>query len=120
MNALFQAAKRGDVSQLRSLAKKDPTQINQPDKHSKFTALHVAVANKNEAMIYVLLTETKADPQLRDTKDRRAIDIAMETGSQKAIQMLYEATYAKNHISMRHRSAILQHRNHRSKALNLS
>jgi len=104
MSDFIKAARHGDIARMRLLVEKGEARINEAEKTSKLTALHVAAANKNEATTYVLLTETKADPHMKDAKGRRPIDIAMEIGNQNNIQMLYEATHAKNHLSLEQRT----------------
>jgi len=100
MTQIIEAARHGNIGALRRFARNDPESVNRADRVTGSTPLHIAVANKNEATSYVLLTETKADPALKDAKGRRPIDIAMETGNSKTTRMLYEATFAKSVLSI--------------------
>jgi len=104
MSQFIEAARQGDIARMRLLSESGEGKVDDVEKNTKLTALHVAAANKNEATTYVLLTETKADPHAKDAKGRRAIDIAMETGNKNNIQMLYEATHAKNMLSLEKRT----------------
>lgn len=104
MSEFVKAAREGDIGRIRFLLESNKARVDETEKGTKLTALHVAAANKNEATAYVLLTETKADPHLKDAKGRRPIDIAMETGNEKNIQMFYEATHAKNMLSIDQRT----------------
>jgi len=104
MSQFIEAARQGDIARMGLLAARGEGKVDDVEKNTKLTALHVAAANKNEATTYVLLTETKADPHAKDAKGRRAIDIAMETGNKNNIQMLYEATHAKNMLSLEKRT----------------
>ena len=104
MSDFVQAAREGDIGKMRLLIESNKARINETEKGTNLTALHAAAANKNESTTYVLLTETKADPHMKDAKGRRPIDIAMETGNSNNIQMLYEATHAKNILSIDQRT----------------
>lgn len=105
MSAFVQAARDGDIGKMRLLLESNKARVNDTEKGTRLTALHAAVANKNEATTYALLTETKADPHMKDAKGRRPIEIAMETGNKNNIQMLYEATHAKNMLSIEQRTS---------------
>jgi len=125
MSQFVEAARQGDIARLRLLSKSGKGKIDEVEKNTKLTALHVAAANKNETTTYVLLTETKADPHAKDVKGRRPIDIAIETGNKNNMMMLYEATHAKNLLSLEkrtkgERSTILPYRviaNHASRQI---
>ncbi|MCH2038104.1 MAG: ankyrin repeat domain-containing protein [Rickettsiales bacterium] len=100
MSQMIEAARHGNIGAIRRIARNDPNAVNKPERFTGSTPLHIAVANKNEATSYVLLTETKADPTLKDAKGRRPLDIALETGNKKTAQMLFEATFAKGSLSI--------------------
>jgi len=100
MSKLVQAARAGDITKIRNLLQNNRAHIDDTEKGTKLTALHAAVANKNEATTYVLLTESKANPHTKDANGRRPIEIAMETGNKRNIQMLREATHAKTMLSL--------------------
>ena len=100
MSDFVNAARDGDIARMRHLITVGDASVNEAERDTKLTALHAAAANLNEATTYVLLSDQKADPHLKDAQGRRALDIAVETGHEKNIQMLYEATHAKNILSI--------------------
>ena len=95
MSAFVDAARRGDLKSLQSLAKEPQFDINQTEQRTGFTALHAAAAWQNNATLHWLASETKIDPSIQDKAGRRALDIAGEGSNEKALQLLSEATHAK-------------------------
>ncbi len=91
MNALFEAAKRGDVNALKSLLKDCDADPNYRDPQTGFTALHTTTVWQNTSCAYELLADGRVDPHQRDFAGRRAIDLA--NGS--TMPILLAATYAK-------------------------
>ena len=73
MNALFEAAKRGDVKALKRALKDPNIDPNAQDERTGFTALHVAVVWQNKVCLYELLDI--ANLNLRDNFGRRPFDV---------------------------------------------
>jgi len=105
MSDFVNAARTGDMARIRAMLEKGQAKPNEIERKTGMTALHAAASFKNNATSYMLLTETNVDPSIKDKQGRRAIDIAMETGDKPSFTMLYEATHAKNHLSLKDRAA---------------
>jgi len=74
MNALFEAAKRGDVTALKKALNDPNIDPNAQDERTGFTALHVAVVWQNKVCLYELLNI--ANVNLRDNFGRRPFDLS--------------------------------------------
>ena len=78
MNALFEAAKRGNVKALKKALKDpniDPNAINERTGHSP---LHTAIIWQNKVCTNILVNDKRIDEYLLDKNNRRPIDLATE------------------------------------------
>jgi len=77
MNALFEAAKRGDVVALKRALKDPNIDPNFQDTKTGMTALHTATVWRNIACAYELIKNNRINLHLRDFAGRRPVEFAL-------------------------------------------
>jgi ankyrin repeat protein len=90
VTALHEAARRGDLAEVRRLLDRDPETVDVRGGEGERTPLHRAAEGGHLAVVALLL-DRGADPTIRDTGDNAtALHVAAERGSLAIVRLLVE------------------------------
>jgi len=90
MNALFEAAKRGDITALRKALKDPNIDPNVQDERTGFTALHTAIAWNNYYCAFALTENAKTMLNIEDQLGRTPNEIDVLFGGLARKKSVYQ------------------------------
>jgi len=99
MNALFEAAKRGDVKALKKALNDPNIDPNAQDERTGITALHTAAAWNNTSCVREMLVDKRTNHAMLDYANRRAIDL-FDSKSKSPIVLQHKNNEHENYIKV--------------------
>ena len=86
-DAVFQAAQSGDLDTLFMALENGTLGVNDVDPDGR-TLLHHAAAGNQRDVVYRLIEEYQADPNVRDSAGRTPLSYAREVGNRQIVDMI--------------------------------
>jgi hypothetical protein len=91
--SLLLAVYYDEFEKAQVLLKSDPGQLNLQDPYAGLTALHIAIFRQNPKIVNLSLEQDGIDVKIKDSFQRRPVDMLDYTVNQEIFDMVMDASY---------------------------